>query len=81
MNIKYDSKSEWTVSVFNILNYGRAMIQVVSHWYLTTGAQFQSKASPDGICGGQSDIGTGFSMSTAVYAYVSIILTMLHTHI
>jgi hypothetical protein len=57
------------------------MIQVVSHWSLTMEAQVQSKASPDGICGGQSDIGTGFSMNTAVFAYVIIILTMLHTHI
>lgn len=81
MNIKYDSKSEWTVTMFNILNYGHAMIQVVSHWSLTMEAQVQSKASPDGICVGRSDIGTGFSMSTAVFAYVSFILTVLHTHI
>lgn len=67
--------------MFNILNYGCAMIQVVSHWCLTMEAQVQSKASPDGICGGQSDIGIGFSMSTAVFAYVRFILTVLHTHI
>ena len=81
MNIKYDSKSEWTVTMFNILNYGRAMMQVVSHWSLTLEAQVQSKASPDGICGVQSDIGTGFSVSTAVFAYVIFIMTVLQTHI
>ena len=67
--------------MFNILNYGCAMIQVVSHWSVTIEAQVLSMASPDGICGGQSDIGTGFSMSTAVYACVSFILTVLCTHI
>jgi len=81
LNTKYNGKFEWTVAVFNIVNYGRAMIQLVSRWSLTMEAQVQSKASPDGICGGQSDIGRGFSMSTAVFAYVIIILTMLHTRI
>jgi hypothetical protein len=81
LNTKYNGKFEWSVAVFNILNYGCAVIQVVSHWSLTMEGQVQSKASPDGICGGQSDIGRGFSMSTAVFAYVIIILTMPHTHI
>ena len=54
-----------------VLNYGRAMIRMVSHRSLTMEAQVNSKASPDGICCGQSDIGTGFSLSTAVLCHHS----------
>jgi hypothetical protein len=60
-----------TVSVFRVfqeeLCFGRAMAQPVSRQLTTVEAQVQSKASPCGICGGQSGTGTGFSPSTLVF--------------
>ena len=45
------------------------MAQAVSCWSVTAEAQVQSPASPDGICGAQSGIGTGISLSTLVFPY------------
>jgi hypothetical protein len=45
---------------------GRAMVQAVSRRPLTAEARVRSRASPCGICGGQSGTGTGFSPSTSV---------------
>jgi len=42
----------------------RALAEVVSHWPYTRQAQFRSKASSCGFCGGQSDAGTGFPLRT-----------------
>jgi hypothetical protein len=44
------------------------MAQAVSCWSLTVEAQVQSQASPDWICGAQSGIGTGISLSTVVFS-------------
>jgi hypothetical protein len=44
-----------------------AVAQAVSWLPFTTDAQFQSQTSPCRIFGGQSDIATGFSPSTAVF--------------
>jgi hypothetical protein len=46
---------------------GRAMVQAVSRRPPTAEAQVRSRVSPCGICGGQSDSGTGFSPSTSVF--------------
>jgi hypothetical protein len=42
------------------------MAQAVSSRPLTAEALVPSRVSPCGICGGQSDTGTGFSPSTSV---------------
>jgi len=42
----------------------RALAQAFIHWPFTRQAQFRSKASLCGFCGGQSDAGTGFSLRT-----------------
>jgi hypothetical protein len=47
--------------------HGRAMAQAVIRRPLTAEARFRSRVSPCGICGGQSGIGTGFSLSTSVF--------------
>jgi hypothetical protein len=43
------------------------MAQAVSRRPLTAETTVRSRVSPYGICGGQSDTGTGFSPSTLVY--------------
>jgi hypothetical protein len=42
------------------------MAKAVSYQPLTTESRIQTRASPFGICGGQSGTGTGFSLSTSV---------------
>jgi hypothetical protein len=56
------------------------MAQVVSRWPLTAKARVLSRVNPCRFCGGESDIGTGFSPSSSGFP-VSIILPGLHTHI
>jgi hypothetical protein len=46
---------------------GRVIAQAVSHRLLTAEARFRAHGSPCGICGGQSDTGTGFSPSPLVF--------------
>jgi hypothetical protein len=47
---------------------GRTIVQAVSFWPLTAEARVRTRASPCGICGGQSGSRTGFSRSTSVFA-------------
>ena len=54
-----------TVWVSTALDH-HAMAAAVSHQPLSAEACVQSKASLCGICGGQVDTGTGFSLSTLV---------------
>jgi hypothetical protein len=54
-----------TVWVSTALDH-HAMAEAVSHQPLSAEACVQSKASLCGICGGQVDTGTGFSLSTLV---------------
>jgi hypothetical protein len=42
------------------------MTQAVSCWPLTAKARVRARVSPCGICGGQSDAGTGSSLSCSV---------------
>jgi hypothetical protein len=44
------------------------MVQSVSRRSLTAEARFRTRVSPCGICGGQSDTGTGFPLSTSVFS-------------
>jgi hypothetical protein len=46
---------------------GRSTAQAVSRRPLTAEARVLSRASPCGICGGQSGTMTGFSPSTSVF--------------
>ena len=59
----------------------RAMAQGVSHQLPTAEARVQSRASPYGICVGQSGPETGFSPSTLRFSLVSIIPPVLHDHL
>jgi hypothetical protein len=43
------------------------MAQAVSRRPLTAKARVRSRVSPCRMCGGQSDTGTGFSLSTSVF--------------
>jgi len=46
---------------------GYVMVQAVSHQFLTTKDQVQSQTNPCGICGAQTDTGTGFSLNTLIF--------------
>jgi hypothetical protein len=61
------TKSEWyknptyiTLLAIDLEVNGRAIAQAVSRRPLTAEATVLSRVSPFGICGGQSDTGTGF---------------------
>jgi hypothetical protein len=56
-----------------MLSSGRAMAQAVSHQPLTA----EARVNPCEICGGQSCIGTSFSLSSSV-SPVSIIPPLLY---
>jgi hypothetical protein len=61
-----------------IASKGRAMAQAVSRRPFTTEARVRSRVSPCGIGGGQSGIGTGFSLSISVFFPVNFIPPVLH---
>jgi hypothetical protein len=52
---------------FFIVVMGRAVTRGVRHWVLTAKVLVQSQTSPCGICGGQSNTGTGLSTSTSFF--------------
>jgi hypothetical protein len=54
-----DSPSKW--------HLGRAMAEAASRWPLSAEARVRARASPCGICGEQSDIGTGLCTSSSVF--------------
>jgi hypothetical protein len=56
-----------------ICSVGRAMPQVISRRPLTA----EARVNPCGICGGQSDTGTGFSPSSSVFPCQYIIPPLL----
>jgi hypothetical protein len=60
---------------------GRAMVQVVSLRPLTADARVRAPVNACGICGGQSDTGTGFSPSTSVFPCQYHSTVALQTHI
>jgi hypothetical protein len=60
------------------LRFGRTVAQAVSRRPLTAEARIRARASPSGICGGQSGTGTGFSPSFSAFP---ISFVGFHTHI
>lgn len=63
----------------SVLFMGYAMVQAVSHQLLTTKDQVQSQNNPCGICGAQTDFGTGFSLKALIFP-VSRIPHILQAH-
>jgi hypothetical protein len=73
---------------------GHAVAQVDSRWPLTMEAQVHNWVSPCGICGGQSDTGTGFlrNKKSTIYFFmlqlsysvmfcpVSVLFSATHCH-
>jgi hypothetical protein len=59
---------------------GCAIAQAVSCRHLAVEARVLARVSPCGICGGQSNSGTGFSLSSFYFPYVSIIPLLLNIH-
>jgi hypothetical protein len=60
---------------------GRAMAQVVSRRPLTAEARVCAPVNPYGICGEQSETGTGFSPSFLVFPCQYHSTVALETHI
>jgi hypothetical protein len=57
------------------------MAQAVSHWPLTTETCVCTQVSPYVTCGGQSDTGTGFSLSSLIFPSQYHSTVVLHAHI
>jgi hypothetical protein len=60
---------------------GRAMAQVVSRRPFTAEARVCARVNPCGICGEQSETGTGFSPSSLVFPCQYHSTVALETHI
>jgi len=62
---------KWTIALFWRCflqqDEGHAMFQAGSHWPCNAKDWFQTHASQHVICDGQSDTGTGFTLSTSVF--------------
>jgi hypothetical protein len=57
----------WSFYFMAKTHAGRAMAQAVSRRSLTAEARVRSRVSPCGVCGGQSDTGTGFFSELSVF--------------
>jgi hypothetical protein len=57
------------------------MAQTVNSWPLTTEDQVRAQVSPCGICGGQSDIWTGFPLNSLVFPCQYHSTMALHAHV
>lgn len=64
-------------TVHKYVKFGHAMGQAPVHEPVTVEARVRFEVSPYEICGGKSDIGTGFSLSTFVFPI--ILLPVCHT--
>jgi hypothetical protein len=62
-------------------NRDRAMAQVLTHRPLTAETWVRALVSPRGICGGQSDVKTGFSLNSTVPPSQYHSIVAVHTHI
>jgi hypothetical protein len=69
------------LSVIVTLVRGRAMAQAVSRRHLTAKARVRARVNPCGVCGGQSETGTGFSPSSTVLPCLYHSAVVLHSHI
>jgi hypothetical protein len=57
------------------------MVQAVSRWPLTAESRVRARVNACGICGGQSGIGTGFSLSSSVFPCQYHSTVVLHIQI
>jgi hypothetical protein len=68
-------------SVFPCQYHSTVALQVVSRRPVIAEARVRTRVNPCGICGGQSDTGTGFCLSSSVFPcqYHSTVALQTHT--